>query len=385
VTRSVFSSILAALPTLIGFVGNPRVCDGAVAIELLACALKLLQAVPISRGRYAFDLMPLTHVVIHQVFLKALVDPLQFSNASRYWRLSALALRWLRLVLRGPMPLSSSPALNAVLVGPYADSDMVASEVAMGCTAGNATAYAFQCLLSLDSPLFARTLYLTLLRGCGMDGLAERRRGGAARPFMEQSVRVGLDVVRLLLQRDVFFCRLHGQQASERAAAGSGGNGFEDGTLLFAEKLLLTEFPFAYPPPAVDGGSSSADSFAGNPFCSQRRQSPAPDATEFALIAGGRRPNPTYLAILAEFIGARSSHAIPRLALFNFTQCALREPSRVLRILQLEPWRLQAMCINLHDRIVQPEEDSEMAEASEAIGSSGRSWDAQREAQFTFE
>ncbi|CAE7640744.1 CSTF1, partial [Symbiodinium pilosum] len=77
-----------AVPSLVPFVEHPRVCDGAVAIELLACVIRFLQAVPISKGRYGLDLQPLTHVVIHQVLLKALAEPSAFRSASRYWRLA---------------------------------------------------------------------------------------------------------------------------------------------------------------------------------------------------------------------------------------------------------------------------------------------------------
>eukprot|EP00913_Durusdinium_trenchii_P009886 g9279.t1 len=309
VSRMILSSVLAAVPSLVPFLEQPKACDGAVAIELLACTLRFLQAVPINKGRYALDLQPFTHVVIHQVLLKTLAEPSAFSSA-RYWRLAALTLRWLRLVLRGPLPMSSSAALNTLIVRPYSDSEATAAEVYGRCAAGNATAYAFRCLLSLDSPVFARVLNLTLLQGRSVDGLANRRKG--VRPRME---------------------------------------------------------------------------------------------TEAFDAQSGHRHNPSYLALLSEFLCARLHHGVGRLALYVFMQCAFREPQRVLRLLQLEPWRLQAISTAIHDKIVQPgvslkfmnqgletgesppRLDTE--EATEEVGaaakSQGTTWDKHSEACFAHE
>ncbi|CAE7942091.1 CSTF1 [Symbiodinium sp. KB8] len=382
VSRNIISSILMAVPSLVPFVEHPRVCDGAVAIELLACVIRFLQAIPISKGRYGLDLQPLTHVVIHQVLLKALAEPSAFRSSSRYWRLAALTLRWLRLVLRGPLPMSTSSSLNALIVRPYSDSDSTAAEVSMRCAAGNATAYAFRCLLSLDSPVFARVLYLTTLQGHAMDGLANGRRAGASQAYLEQCARHGLDVVRILLQRDVLFSRLHAQNTSERALSSmwSGAAFLQDGPILPTHRLLLAEFAFTYPP----GGSGRSSSFSAfNPFWSQRphfEQTESPDAS-----AGSRRHNPSYLALLSEFVGVRSHNGIGRLALFVFMQCSYREPQRVLRLLQLEPWRLVALSAALYDRIVEPDEGEACKEALAAAKSQGKTWDKSTEAYFMHE
>ncbi|CAL1135520.1 unnamed protein product [Cladocopium goreaui] len=378
VSRMILSSVLAAVPSLVPFLEQPKSCDGAVAIELLACALRFLQAVPINKGRYGLDLQPFTHVVIHQVILKTLSEPSAFSSA-RYWRLAALSLRWLRLVLRGPLPLSGSSALNMLIVRPYSDCDATAAEVAARCAAGNATAYAFRCLLSLDSPIFARVLNLTLLQGRSMDGLANRRKGGAAYPYMEQCVSYGLDVVRILLQRDVVFSRLHAQHASERASSW-GTASLQDGPIQPTHKLLLAEFAFAYPP--ADLGAGRGNSYAGfNPFWSQRPRV----ETEVFDAQTGQRHNPSYLALLLEFMGARLHNGIGRLALYVFMQCAFREPKRVLRLLQLEPWRLQAISTAIHDKIVQPDGEEAAEEAIAAAKSQGRNWDKHSEADFALE
>jgi hypothetical protein len=109
--RSTFMSITAILPTLLSGIcdfrgGN----DGLLAIELLACALRLAQTVPLNKGRYSLDLQPLTHIVINHILLKLLADIPEFSKSPRYWRLANLVLRWLRMTLHGPLPFGSSPA-----------------------------------------------------------------------------------------------------------------------------------------------------------------------------------------------------------------------------------------------------------------------------------
>jgi len=221
--RQTFTVVTDLLPSMLAGICDIRgSCDGLLAIELLACALRLAQAVPLSKGRYSLNLQPLTHVVIHFIYMKVLAETTQFANVPRYWRLANLSLRWLRLALRGPLPFSTSPYVNQALIEPYADGEpSLAPEVANRSAMGNAASYVFRALLALDSPIFRRVMYLTLLRGHGVDGLVLGRRSSALRPLMEQTVRVGLDVIRILLQRDVLFCRLHAQQAAQRVE-GSG-------------------------------------------------------------------------------------------------------------------------------------------------------------------
>lgn len=375
--KGAFAALTAVLPVLLVGISDTRNCaDGALAIELLTCALHLAQAVPLSKGRYTLDLQPLTHVVIHHILMKVLADSSQFHTTARYWRLASLTMRWLRLVLRGPLPLGGSMALNSALVQFYADSESSASEIAMQSCAGNATAYVFRCMLSLDSPAFARVLYLLLLRGVGLDGMSDRRRGCVARPFMELTVHVGLDVVRLLAQRDVLFCRLYGQHAADRAA-GPGVAQSDAGGLQLVHRLLFAEFGFAYPA----SGEDVPTRVALNPFANRRLWQSAP-VSRAAVGLGSGRPNPSYFSLLLEFTGAQVSPEICKLALYTFAQCSLRDPAMVLRILQLEPWRLQALCTDLYNRMARPEEDSTMATA--VAGPHGK-WDARAEVQFMFE
>jgi len=125
---------------------------------------------------------------------------------------------------------------------------------------------------------------------------------------------------------------------------------------------------------------------SSNPFSSERRRPAAVDSADLnAAAAGGRRQNPSYFALISEFIGVRSNHEIRRLAMFTFFQVAVREPLRVLRLLQLEPWRLQATSIALHDRLLEPDEDDGMADANQAASSRGSSWNKRNEAQFMYE
>jgi len=383
------ATINSALPTLLAGVSDARGgADGALAIQLLVCALRLTQAVPLNSGRYGMDLQPLTHVVTHHIYLKALADPSQFSTAVRYWRLAGLALRWLRLVLRGPLPLGALPELNAALVQPYADvaNESTAAEVAACMAAGNATAFAFRCMLTLDSPVFSRALYLTLLRGRGVQGLVESRQGSASQILMEQAVCVGLDVVRLLFQRDVIFHQLYGQQAAERAANVATGLDVGGG-LLLAHRMLFSEFVFAYPANAEDslrglGGASAA--FVANPFAGRRLWQGAGAVADgtFEETAGSvRRANPSYFALLLEFVGTQNRPEICRLALYALTQCALREPAKVLQILQLEPWRLQCLSADIHDLILQPEEETVVT----AIARPQDHWGTRAENTFMFE
>jgi len=364
---------------LVGISEIRNCCDGSLVIELLACAIHLVQLVPLSKGRYCLDLQPLTHVVIHHILMKVLMDTAQFSNASRYWRLASLALRWLRLVLRGPLPVGASAALNIALIKRfYADAEPVADEVALRSSLGNATAYVFRCLLSVDSPALARVMYLALLRGCGIDGLLDSHHGNVQRPFMEQTVHVGLDILRLLFQRDVLFCRLYGQHAADRAA-GLGAVDIDAGGLLLAHHALFAEFGFNYPAAAQDSSGSPS---IFNPF-SAKRLWQSIGSVRSTVGLGGKRPNPSYLAILLEFVGARSNPGICRLALYAFTQSAFREPALVLRTLQLEAWRLQSLCADLCSHITEPPEDTSAMEA--AVARPHGKWDSIAESQFMFE
>lgn len=368
------------LATLLGGICDVRgSADGALAIELLACALRLAQVVPLNKGRYGIDLQPLTEFTIRYIYLKVLADPSQFSSAPRYWRLASLALRWLRLVLRGPLPLGAVRELNAAIIEPYAetDSDAVANVTA----AGNATAFAFRCMLTLDSPVFARVMYLVLLRGHGVDGLAEGF-------FTDQVAQVGLDILRLLLQRDVLFKQLYGQQAAERAADGAAGQ--ESGaSLLLVHNPLFSEFLFSYPPSADDGAPGGGHAvLVGNPFAAQRLWQGPPNAATGALgepnssaAISGKRTNPSYFSLLTEYVGARSHPDISKLALFVMTQCALREPAITLRMLKLEPRRMNRLSSDLHDLLLQPEEDTAVMAVSQPLSR----WGPRTEEQFMFE
>eukprot|EP00928_Gymnodinium_smaydae_P073670 TRINITY_DN5682_c0_g1_i3.p1 TRINITY_DN5682_c0_g1~~TRINITY_DN5682_c0_g1_i3.p1 ORF type:complete len:1354 (-),score=289.95 TRINITY_DN5682_c0_g1_i3:1655-5716(-) len=346
---------------------------------------------------YALDLQPVTHVVVHHILLKVLADASQFSCMTRYWRLASLALRWFRLVLRGPMPLGSASergggAAAAALLEPYAEGggDAMAADVAMRTAAGNATAFAFRCMLTLDSPVFSRVLYLTLLRGLGVPGLSEGRSGNAERLFRRQTAQVGLDLVRILLQRDALFRSLFGQQVAERAADGAAGvEMVAGGDLLDAHRPLLAEFPFPYPTELDEGSPAAA---AGNPFAARRLwQSGGPtlgrsgadggNGGAIGFRGGAGRCNPSYFVLLLEFIRVRNSPDITRSALFILTQCALREPKVVLHLLSLERWRLQCLSLDLHDLLLAPEEETPVAEVGQPLGP----WNARAEARFAYE
>ncbi|CAK0828197.1 unnamed protein product, partial [Prorocentrum cordatum] len=290
--RQAFGSLISALPTMLNGVTDARGGqEGALAIELLSCALRLAQAIPIGKGRYALDLQPLTHIVVHHICMKVLASPSQFSSAARYWRLAALALRWLRLALRGPLPPVACTQVCAALLEPYADSGDGVAQVAAWTAAGNATAYAFRCMLTLDSPLFARVMHLALLCGHGVEHLAEGRGCGAAGPSMRQAAMVGMDVLRILFQRDTLFCALYGQQATERGA-GMGPAGLDAGDLQLTHRPLLGEFGFEYPP--SEGGFAAAPASL-NPFAARRPGQGGAAAPASALAGGGagRRANPS--------------------------------------------------------------------------------------------
>jgi hypothetical protein len=373
--RTIFTAITATLPTMLSGICDVRGSssivgsDGLLAIELLACSLRLVQAVPLNKGRYSLDLQPLTHVVIHYVFLKVLSDMEEFAKAPRYWRLANLALRWLRMALHGPLPFGSSPAGNVALIEPYAMGDAtVASQVASLNVAGNATAYVFRCLLALDSPIFSRVIYLTTLRGRGVDALCEGRRSGALRPFMEQTSRVGLDVVRLLLQRDVLFCRLHSQRAKQHLEEQQAK--LDDSTLLLTHKLLFAEFAFTYPPEDGDDRSmfnNSVNAFSGRRMWQGFAMPPAASGTS------GRRMNPSNFSLLLQFAGSHRSSEISKLAFFMFSQCAFRDPVTALQMLQLERWRLHRFVADVHDMILQPECDNALSAMNELTDK----WDGQ--------
>jgi len=196
---------------------------------------------------------------------------------------------------------------------------------------------------------------------------------------MEQTVRVGLDVIRILLQRDVLFCRLHAQQAAQRVE-GSGAQ-LDESNLLLTHNLLFAEFAFQYPPEYTDAAKTAASAML-NPFAARRVWQSGSAAMPLALAgASGQRLNPSNFNLLLEYVGARHSPQIASLALFIFTQCSLRDPQTVLRGLQLEPWRLQRISADLYHQILSPEEESESVAMKEIY----TSWDARAEARFAFE
>merc|ERR1719424_229277 len=203
-------------------------------------------------------------------------------------------------------------------------------------------------------------MYLATLRGRGVDALAQGRRGGALRPFMEQTARVGLDLIRLLLQRDVLFCRLHSQRAKSHLEGQRAE--LDDSTLLLTHRLLFAEFAGTYPP--VDTDELSMFNNSANPF-SGRRMWQGLAMTPLGSAASGRRLNPSNFMLLLEFAGSQQSRDISKLALFMFSQCALRDPATVLQTLQLEHWRLQRFGADFHDLILHPEDDNALSAMNE--------------------
>eukprot|EP00929_Paragymnodinium_shiwhaense_P099998 TRINITY_DN61995_c0_g1_i1.p1 TRINITY_DN61995_c0_g1~~TRINITY_DN61995_c0_g1_i1.p1 ORF type:complete len:2510 (-),score=599.30 TRINITY_DN61995_c0_g1_i1:214-7617(-) len=386
--KSMLASLNSLLPMLLSGVVDVRgSADGLLAIELLRCALRLVEEVPLNKGRYGLDLMPMTHVVVQHIYLKVLADTSLFASPLRYWRLAGLCLQWLRLVLRGPLPLGVVQELNATLLEPYAENcgEATLQEVAMRTAAGNATAFAFRCMLALDSPVFSRVLYLTLLRGRGAQGLQAGKHGSLTRVFMEKCAEIGLDILRILLQRDVLFRRLYGQQAAERAADGAAASEAVGGLRLLHQGLF-SEFPFAYPPTLEERPSGVSAAISGNPFAGRRLWQSAAVATspDVSMDTGssGQRSNPSYVALLLEFVSAGTQYMeIAKNALFIMMQCALREPDLLLQTLKLEPWRLHSISADLHALLLQPEEPSAVLAAARPA----RKWDKHTEAAFIYE
>ena len=56
-----------------------------------------------------------------EVFLQALVPEAATLRPTRYWRLAVLALRWVRLLLRGPMPVWPHNENRGVMLNNYLD------------------------------------------------------------------------------------------------------------------------------------------------------------------------------------------------------------------------------------------------------------------------
>ena len=101
----------ASLNGKIDLPGTPGADGMRLLTELLNFCLTAVYAVPMRKRFQFLDLAPVSALIINTVFVKicpALADS-HFCDKARYWRLSSLCLKFMRVILKGPMyPLSSS-------------------------------------------------------------------------------------------------------------------------------------------------------------------------------------------------------------------------------------------------------------------------------------
>jgi hypothetical protein len=200
---------------------------------------------------------------------------------------------------------------------------------------------------------------------------------------MLQVARVGLDIIRLLFQRDTLFCRLHMQfmlaQASSIPGGGPGVDS-DSAALQPVHKILFAEFPFLYPPKDTDATSHFN---ASNPFCPVRSYV-GEGGLDVSMDNEGEnstatRQNPSYVVLLLQYVGFRSNLEISKLAIYFLEQCSRRDPRSVLRSLRLVPRALQRLSADLAEKII--------VGNAENTSSYVRSinWDDTCEAWFQFE
>uniref|UniRef100_A0A0G4FLP6 Uncharacterized protein n=1 Tax=Chromera velia CCMP2878 TaxID=1169474 RepID=A0A0G4FLP6_9ALVE len=195
---------------------------------------------------------------------------LQRSWPTRYWRLASVVLRVLRLLLRGPLPLTGEirsdmasrsafkssnfrmslcceemtnkellaqsataaglHSLASSLRSPMSFSQPHLAQMGMGedtFADGSATMDAFLRLLTLNSPSMKTLLSLITFHSEGGTALMQAGQGFMPRKYGIMDVAsVGLDLICLLLSRDVYFIPAYRSfykvvQVTERGGAGS--------------------------------------------------------------------------------------------------------------------------------------------------------------------
>ncbi|CEL94267.1 unnamed protein product [Vitrella brassicaformis CCMP3155] len=171
--------------------------NGHLAVAVMSAVVTLLMLVGYRR-RYSLELFQLTRTIVDRFLLRLLSSPALIQRPVRYWSLAALCMRYLRLVLRGPLPPVDSEQLNAITREPFVDGSTQKADAAV--------IYLWRSLLTPDGEVCRQILSLTCLHGAGYLALAEREgRPAPYQVFMEQTVAVGLDILRLAFQRDTLF------------------------------------------------------------------------------------------------------------------------------------------------------------------------------------
>ena len=103
-------SVISVNEKIVDPVDDSPISDTIALIsELLNFALTAASSVPMKKRFANMLLEPLTKFVVETVLLKILkpFQAGQFRVPARYWRLAVLVMKWLRLVLRGPLPAAA--------------------------------------------------------------------------------------------------------------------------------------------------------------------------------------------------------------------------------------------------------------------------------------
>lgn len=120
--------------------------------------------------------------------------------SGHHWRLTAVTFKFLRCILRGPLPLLGKQAVDAVSrepFGGYCENDAVED-------GARATAWLMQSFLALDSVLLDSVLRLTR---CAWQQLLSPWDTSESNASLAQiqTVEAGLDTITTLFQRDAIF------------------------------------------------------------------------------------------------------------------------------------------------------------------------------------
>ncbi|EEA07763.1 uncharacterized protein CMU_006860 [Cryptosporidium muris RN66] len=169
---------------------------GEFAVKILSCILTLLfrnsqiEQIKIQMNienlnspkdsNYSFQL-PLLRWILSEIL--PILDSLDNLPSIRYWRLSTLILKYMRFILCHPLPQNIEQSRDN----------------------SEATIWLFRCLLSIDSPTYHQVMHLiTLHRQPHLIFL----KGSSSDPctlLQIQTASVGLDLLRILFQRDYIF------------------------------------------------------------------------------------------------------------------------------------------------------------------------------------
>eukprot|EP00397_Hematodinium_sp_SG-2012_P001115 GEMP01001116.1.p1 GENE.GEMP01001116.1~~GEMP01001116.1.p1 ORF type:complete len:1786 (+),score=372.56 GEMP01001116.1:59-5359(+) len=342
--KDTFEKLAQLLPALSADVLDVRNNGACVAIEVLSLGVTLVHSIALREHRFQLNgLHAFTVFVIQFILLRILSEeppPGDNGSGNGFWRLATLSLKWIRCMLRGPLPLQDSEGLNQLLLKQFPGQGNPMQE--------SATTFAFRCLLSFDSPAFSRIMNLTLLHGACSAGLQKNS-------YKEQTVFVGFDIIRILCQRDALFTTLFQRHAQLRRTE-----------FKLVHELLFQQYPFQYPREQSTMGEQ-------NPFVTQSSR-----RTEKA--EGFQR---TYIMLLLDYCCEqnKSFPKISKLVVYLLHQLTLRNPVMMARSMELHFDLLHTLVCSFASCLVEPQYD----DAVYRMPHLPSEWCSKAEDEFLFE